>query len=175
MTQQEQQAYWNKWNKFQQHYEKLYEPKFHKALKIQLAAFVKTQDPMTLPVFPIYKVLLSLYKTVGPAWARVTRIESIKTDDNFVSGQMGFNERIVELMNQYYGIDLLNDANLMTSYSTSFIQQVLSDAAITGASFDDIVRQLTTSPAFNAMRARRIARTETVTSANGAADRKSVV
>lgn len=169
MTQSEQQAYWNKWSKFQQRYEKLYEPKFKRALKIQLDAFIKTQDPVLLPVFPLYEVLVSLYKTVGPAWARVTRTESIKADDNFVTGQMGFNARIVELMNQYYGIDLLNDANLMTQYSTAYIQQVLGDAAITGASFDDIVKQLLVSPAFNAMRARRIARTETVTSANGAA------
>jgi len=85
------------------------------------------------------------------------------------TGQMGFNERIVELMRQYYGIDLLNDAEDITAYTKEVIQKILSDAAITGASFDDIVRQITTSSELGPMRARRIARTETVTAANGAA------
>jgi uncharacterized protein with gpF-like domain len=85
------------------------------------------------------------------------------------TGQMGFNERIVELMRQYYGIDLLNDAEDITAYTKEVIQKILSDAAMTGASFDDIVRQITTSSELGPMRARRIARTETVTAANGAA------
>jgi SPP1 gp7 family putative phage head morphogenesis protein len=66
-------------------------------------------------------------------------------------------------------VDLLNDANLMTQYSREIIIRVLSQAAQTGASFDEIVAALIKHPEFGPMRARRIARTETVTSANGAA------
>jgi hypothetical protein len=82
---------------------------------------------------------------------------------------MGFNARIVELIRQYYGERLLNDAQLMTDYSREIIVRVLGEAAGTGASFDDIVKMLLEHPEFGAMRARRIARTETVTAANGAA------
>lgn len=164
MTQQEQNKYYYEWHKFQQRYEKYYEKKFLKALKLQVAAFIKTQDVMSIPSFPIYTVLVDLYKTVGTRWARVARVSMTKA-----TGQMGFNERIVELMRQYYGIDLLNDAEDITAYTKEVIQNVLSDAALTGASFDDIVRQLTSSTELGAMRARRIARTETVTAANGAA------
>jgi uncharacterized protein with gpF-like domain len=164
MTNQEQQQYLMKWGRFQQKYEKLFEKKFAKALKLQLEAFIKYKDIMMIPSFPIYDVLLQLYKTVGPAWARTTRTEIKKA-----TGQMGFNEEIVALMNQYYGIDLLNDAEGITSYTRALIQKVLSDAAMTGASFDDIVKILTSSSELGAMRARRIARTETVTAANGAA------
>lgn len=164
MTQQEQNKYYYEWHKFQQRYEKYYEKKFLKALKLQVAAFIKTQDVMSIPSFPIYTVLVNLYKTVGTRWARVARVSMTKA-----TGQMGFNERIVELMRQYYGIDLLNDAEDITSYTKEVIQNVLSDAALTGASFDDIVRQLTSSTELGAMRARRIARTETVTAANGSA------
>ena len=167
MTQQEQNKYYYEWHKFQQRYEKYYEKKFLKALKLQVAAFIKTQDVMSIPSFPIYTVLVDLYKTVGTRWARVARVSMTKADE--VSGRMGFNERIVELMRQYYGIDLLNDAEDITAYTKEVIQNVLSDAALTGASFDDIVRQLTSSTELGAMRARRIARTETVTAANGAA------
>jgi hypothetical protein len=164
MTQQEQNKYFYEWHKFQQRYEKYYEKKFVKALKIQVAAFIKTQDIMSIPSFPIYTVLVDLYKTVGTRWARVARVSMTKA-----TGQMSFNEQIVELMRQYYGIDLLNDAEDITAFTKEVIQRVLSDAAITGASFDDIVRQLTSSTELGAMRARRIARTETVTAANGAA------
>jgi len=169
MTASEQNKYWLNWSRFQQKYEKYFEKKFTQALQAQVKAYIKTQDIMSLPVFPIYDTLVQLYKTVGPAWAREARRESFKYDDSFTGGQLGFNERIVQLMQQYYGIDLLNDSNLMTAYSRQVIMKVLADAAQTGASFDDIVKQLLKHPEFNAMRARRIARTETVTYANGAA------
>ena len=81
---------------------------------------------------------------------------------------MGFTQRIVELMRQYYGIDLLNDAEGITGTTKEYIQDVLSMAAEKGWSFDEIVKQLQ-SPALIAKRARVIARTETVTAANGAA------
>jgi hypothetical protein len=164
MTQAEQNKYYYEWHKFQQRYEKYYEKKFTAALKIQLAAFIKSKDVMAIPSFPIYTVLVDMYKTVGPRWAKVAKISMTKAN-----GQMGFNERIVELMRQYYGIDLLNDAEDITAYTKEVIQNILSDAALTGASFDDIVRQITTSSELGPMRARRIARTETVTAANGAA------
>lgn len=164
MTKAEQNKYFYEWQKFQQRYEKYYEKKFVAALKVQVAAFIKTQDIATIPSFPIYTVLVDLYKTVGPRWARVARVSMTKA-----TGQMSFNEEIVELMRQYYGIDLLNDAEEINETTRAVIQKVLDDAAITGASFDDIVRQLTSSSELGPMRARRIARTETVTAANGAA------
>lgn len=169
MTQREQNLYWKKWHAFQQKYERQYTPKFKRALKVQLDAWIKTQDVGAIPAFPIYDVLVDLYRTVGPKWAAANREVALKADDLLPGGQMGFNARIVELMQQYYGIDLLNDANLMTQYSREVIIRVLSQAAQTGASFDDIVEQLLRHPEFGPVRARRIARTETVTSANGAA------
>ena len=116
---------------------------------------------------PIHKVLVDLYKTVGGLWANQTRLHVKKQVKARMP--MGWNERIVDLMKQYYGIDLLNDAELMTRTTRELIVKVLSDAAVSGISFDEIVRHLTTDPNFTAMRARRIARTETVTAANGAA------
>jgi hypothetical protein len=71
-------------------------------------------------------------------------------------------------MRQYYGIDLLNDAEGITEYTREVIQDVLSAAATSGISFDEIVRQLETSTELSAMRARRIARTEVVSAANTA-------
>jgi len=164
MTKREQNRYLRQWHKFQQTYEKKYEAKFSKALQMQIDAFVKYQDLMMIPAFPIYDVLLDLYKTVGPAWVRMTMGDMTKA-----TGQMGINERIVELMRQYYGIDLLNDAQGITDYTRQVVAKILQQAAVEGWSFDMIVREMNAAPELNAMRARRIARTETVTSANQAA------
>lgn len=164
MTKKEQNDYYRMWHKFQQRYEKLYEKKFAKALDIQVKAFIKTRDVMAIPSFPIYTVLVDMYKTVGPRWVRLSKMSMTKA-----TGSMGFNERIVELMRQYYGIDLLNDAEAITAYTKEVIGKILSDAAMTGASYDDIVKSIMANSELGAMRARRIARTETVTASNGAA------
>jgi SPP1 gp7 family putative phage head morphogenesis protein len=164
MTRAEQNRYWRQWHRFQQKYEKKYEQKFNKALQLQVDAFIKYKDLMMIPNLPIYTVLNDLYKTVGPAWVNATKSSMTKA-----TGQMGFNERIVELMRQYYGIDLLNDAQGITDYTREVIGKILAEAAQEGWSFDEIVRRLRTAPELSAMRARRIARTETVTSANQAA------
>lgn len=164
MTRAEQSAYWRKWNRFQQKYERIYERKFVKALQAQVDAFIKYQDVNMVPMFPIYDVMINMYETVGPAWAQIARTESVKAD-----GQLGFNERIVELMRQYYGVDLLNDSAGITEYTKEVIRKVLYEAAQNGWGFEQIVQELRTNSELSSMRARRIARTETVTSANGAA------
>lgn len=169
MTGQERNDYRLKWNRFQIRYEKIYTAKFKAALLIQLRQYIKGGTVFYITSEPIYKVLKELYETVGPLWAARTGVHKFKKVERKDRMPMGFSERVVELMKQYYGIDLLNDAELMTRTTRELIVKVLSEAAISGASFDQIVKQLTTDPEFTAIRARRIARTETVTAANGAA------
>lgn len=184
MTEPQKQQYLHKWHRFQQRYERLYTPKFKAALKQQVNKFIEDykrygqQGALDRIIStPIYVVLLSLYKTVGPLWAQKTEIHKLRRKSlttptavfqTKAPRPMGFNERIVELMRQYYGIDLLNDAEDITAYTRDVIQGILSDAATSGASINDIVRSLESSSELSTMRARRIARTETVTSANSA-------
>jgi SPP1 gp7 family putative phage head morphogenesis protein len=164
MTDEEKRLYALKWHRFETRYEAIYTTKFTKALKEQVAQFAKDGY---ITAAPIYKVLVELYTTVGPTWSAHTGIHRLKQVKALAP--MGFNERIVELMRQYYGIDLINDAELMTRYSREVIADVLSRAALSGASLSEVVTELLLNPEFSAMRARRIARTETVTAANGAA------
>lgn len=163
MTKEEQRLYWMNWSRFQQKYEKVYTKKFRAALQTQVKAYIKTQDLISVPTFPIYNLLNQLYKSIAPSWAKVVMANTEK------AGGMGFNEEIIALMKQYYNIDLLNDAELMTAYSRDIIVRVLSNAADQGWSFDKTTEELLKHPEFNTMRAMRIARTETVTAANGAA------
>lgn len=157
-----------RWHRFQRRYEEIYTAKFKHALQIQIDQFARSGKVQDVSSTPIYIILRELYQTVGPLWAARTGIHRLRNEVKALM-PMGFSERIVELMKQYYGIDLLNDAELMTAYSREVIAKVLSDAALSGISFDEIVKKLTINPELSAMRARRIARTETVTAANGAA------
>ena len=163
MTLAEQKAFWNKWNRFQRKQEAKYVPKFVTALQIQAKSFNKTQDINAIPSFPIYEVLVNLYKNVGVEWAKATR-QSIRKAD----GLMGFNEMILQLMNDYFGIDLLNYAEWMTQYSREVISGILIRGNEQQMSPIEIADIIATHPEFNRMRAMRIARTEVVTAANAA-------
>ena len=163
MTLAEQKAFWNKWNRFQRKQEAKYVPKFEAALQIQAKSFNKTQDVNAIPSFPIYEVLTNLYKTVGVEWAKLTK-QSIRKAD----GLMGFNEMILQLMNDYFGIDLLNYAEWMTQYSREVISQILIRGNEQQMSPLEIADIIATHPEFSRMRALRIARTEVVTAANAA-------
>ena len=164
MTQAEKELYLLKWNRFQQRYERIYTTKLRAALKEQI------QQQISLGYItsaPIYDVLISLYRTVGPLWAHATDV-NIRRQQAKAQQPMGFSERIVELMRQYYGVDLFNDAETITEYTRTVMQRVFSEAAVTGWSIDEIVRRLEADTELGAMRARRIARTETVAAANAA-------
>lgn len=163
MTNKEQ--YHHKWDRFQRRYERIYTVKFKAALHDQI---IQQAYKGYITSAPIYKVLLSLYKTVGPLWAHQAQL-NVKRQQVKARMPMGFNQRIVDLMKSYYGIDLLNDAEQITDYTREVIKNVLSDAALSGASINDIVRALSSNTELSTMRATRIARTETVTAANGAA------
>lgn len=168
MTPPERRDYIYKWHRFQQRYEAIFTSKFKDALQIQARQYLRNRNLMDVTAYPIFVVLKELYETVGPAWAYKTGVKKIKTQVK-AAIPMGFSERIVELMRQYYGLDLLNDAEGITSYTREVIGIILSNAAQAGDSIFEITKAITESSELGEMRARRIARTETVTAANGAA------
>lgn len=168
MTSDQKRLYHSRWDRFQKRYERIYTAKFKAALKAQCTQYASV-GYITSAV--IYEVLVDLYKTVGPLWAHQSQVLTTKMQIK-ARMPMGFNQRIVDLMKSYYGIDLLNDAEMITDYTREVIAKavnVLGEASLSGASINDIVRQLTSDSELSTMRATRIARTETVTAANGAA------
>jgi uncharacterized protein with gpF-like domain len=120
---------------------------------------------MAVTAEPIYPVLVSLYKASAVVWAHQSQLQLQQMKSR---QPMGFSERIVELMRRYFGIDLLNIAQGITETTKRVIAEVLSQAAELGWSFNEIVNKLR-SPDLTSIRARLIARTETVSSANAAA------
>lgn len=162
MTPSEQKEFWLKFHRFQMRYELMYTPRINKALKEQVQMYVATGNITDVHSGDMYPVLLDLWKTTGAAWAYNTR--SLMRIQK-ANGQMGFSERIVNFIQQYFSVDLLNDAENITQTTIRLIREVLTEAALEGWSFDEIVRKLV-APDFTAIRARLIARTETVGAAN---------
>jgi len=164
MTAAEKRLYHYKWDRFQKRQERIYTTKFRAALKEQVQQYA-TLGYITSA--PIYAVLLDLYTTVGPLWANQSRL-SVTRQQVKARMPMGFSERIIELMRQYYQLDLLNEAEMITDYTREVIRKVLSDASLSGASINEQVRALESNSELSGMRARRISRTETVSAANTA-------
>lgn len=142
-------------------YELMYHTKINDALKTQVQQYIKNKDTVYIRSGGLYAVLVDLYKTTGTAWAWNTRGFRV----NKSGGQMGFSDRIVSFMQQYFSFNLLNDAENITQTTIRLIGEVLADAALEGWSFDEIVDKLV-APDFTRIRARLIARTETVNAAN---------
>jgi len=186
MTPKEQDEFWLKFHRFQMRYELMYTPKINKVLKNQVQQYINSRDLIYVRSGELYGVLIDLYKTTGTAWAYQTRgvlrnslagqkfghrsfqykgqIPSVDLELKN-TGQMGFSERVVSIMQQIFGFELLNNAENITQTTIRLIQDVLTESALEGWSFDEIVKKLV-SPDFTAKRARLIARTETVNAAN---------
>lgn len=158
-------SYIRQWERFHRYYENIYTKKFTQALQQQVRAYIRTNDLMKIPSLPMYSVLKELYETVGVGWAK--RVRSTMRQEK--AGGLGFNEQIINLIRQYYGVDLLNYAEQLTDVSREYIGLILSRASSEGLSINQTVELLLQSNEFGAMRARRIARTETTSAANGAA------
>lgn len=164
MTNEEQNIHWLKFHRFQKRYEGIFTPQFNAAILEQNNQFIEYGTLMGVDSAPLAKVLRSLYIDVPYIWAHRATTNLRKERMT-----MGFSQRIIDLMKQYYGIDLLNLADDLTQTTKDVIQAVLNEAATEGFGFDEVVRRLR-SPELTAKRARLIARTETVAAANAASN-----
>lgn len=172
MTHSQQTNVSRRFRRFVKRYEQIHAISINKALKEQIKQYTDTGTLIAVNSAPLYGALVSLYKDSARIWAHQSHIQTRQAvrDSRTNKGRqpIGFSERIVELMRQYYGIDLLNIAEGLTQTTKDTISAVLSEAAEQGWSFDEIVSRLQL-PELTAARARLIARTEVVSSANGAA------
>ncbi len=163
MTIEQQQQISHAFNRFIKRYEAIYTPQFNKALKEQIKQYTSTGTLMAIDAQPVYDVLLSVYKTASVIWAHQSHLQIRRHKSR---QPLGFSERIVELMRKYFGIDIMNIAQQITETTKRVISQILTDNI--GKSFNEIVDKLE-SPDLTRIRARLIARTETVSAANAAA------
>lgn len=168
MTPEEKNQYLITFNKFQQSREREFAPKIFKALNSQVKEaihYIKAgvRNPtLYISSNAIVNTLRPLYLDAGVTYGAKVRASIIKQKARM---PIGFNQRMIDLMNAYFMTDILNTSEGITEVTRELIQNVLSQAVQDGQGIDWIVSQLQNTEV-SRMRARMIARTETVTAAN---------
>ena len=165
MTTEQQQDLSQQFQRFIKRYEAIYAPKFNKALQSQIQQYVDSGTLMAITSDQIYKVLLEVYENSASVWAHKSMLHTRRLKGR---QPMGFSRRINELMKKHFGIDLLNIAQQITETTKKVIGEILSASVDTGESFNEVVAKLQNEN-LTRIRARLIARTEVVSSANAAA------
>lgn len=157
------QQYITAYNRTLHKYEKLYTPRLQRALRGQIQDYL---DGKEVTSARIADVLQPLVNSAGVDWARQSNayIKSRKK----AAGQIGFNQRIIDLLRAYYGPDFLNVIENITQTTKDQIAKIVSDAQVQGLGIDQITAALK-MPELTMYRARLIARTETIAAANAAA------
>lgn len=160
--------------KFQQRREELWVGRIRKALRSQVKFWIDTYglkptntDHIILDYAPIYNVLLALYIDAGTVWGAKIYSTLPKLPQPKVKARMpiGLSEFLIAAIKAYFDIDLLNDVQDISDTTRKQIILALKRAAEQGLGVDDTIK-LMYDLAANPVRARLIARTETVTAAN---------
>ena len=171
MTQQDKHNYLLRFQRFQQSREKYFAPKINAALNKQYKTFLDHVKYLGIDAvnhikpYEITKILEDLYFDAGIVYGA-----KIRADLNRVKARMpiGFSERMHQLIMQYFGQDILNTSIGITETTKNLIRDVFINAYAQGLGINDIIKQFENTE-MSRIRSRLIARTETVTSANGGA------
>lgn len=189
MTDQQKHNHALQFHRFQKSRESFYAPKYYKAIKEQIETFAMRFPYEGFSAVDrissegIIKVSTALSKDAVQVWgqrvrANLTQQRVNKKSYHFVGSNdmielkrmpIGFSQRILEIMEQYFTIDIINNSEEITATTKEFllnprIQQLFIEAYQRGDSIDEIVRMFPLQP-----RSRLIARTETVSAANKSA------
>lgn len=165
---------WWQFHRFQGNREKFYSPKFLKALKEQYRQFLssfkagkgETQSLMSVTGTRMAQIIKHLYVDAGTVYGAKVRAYLPKKETK-ARMPIGFNQRMIDLINAYYESDILNAAEEITETTRGAIQQILIEANQFGYGIDWITEQIEVeSDNIQRSRARTIARTETLTGAN---------
>lgn len=165
MTIKDKRDYWIVFNSFQKSREKKYAPMIQRALLAQKADFINQYKAGQITVLnsaPMVEVIHSLYLDAAIVFGAKV-LASLKQEKARMP--MGFNYRMQQLIESYFGIDFLNLSTGISDTTKDILMNVLIDAQAQGLGFDEIIRQLEKTELSKA-RAAMIARTETVSSAN---------
>lgn len=166
MTRQQKREYWQAFHHFQQSLERKYAPAIARALTAQKREFIEQYKQgstiFRLNSAPLKILIQQLYYDAAIVFGAkvLASLKKIKA-----RMPIGFNERMQMLIESYYGVDFLNMSEGITDTTREMLIRVLTRAQEAGQGFDDIVRQLEDTE-LSKIRARMIARTETVSAAN---------
>jgi hypothetical protein len=172
MNQQQRLEYWQVFDRFRKSRETLYAPKIARVLNAQKQQFIeqyKAGEHILLSAAPLKALITDLYFDAAITFGAKVRANLTRQQSRQKARMpIGFNERMQQLIEQYYGVDFLNMSQDITDTTRGMLYAILTKAQNDGLGFDDIVKLLDQTP-ISPNRARLIARTETVTAANSGA------
>lgn len=121
----------------------------------------------------LISVIRNLYMDAGIVYGKkiqadLNKMKKEKKSLEIKAGQLGFSERVARLIADYFEEDIFSITHGITETTKELIKDLFTEAYAQGLSIDDIVKQLENTE-LSKVRARLIARTETVTAANQAA------
>lgn len=173
-----------RFHRFQQSREKHFAPKIFEAVRSQYNTLLsglhlgltEHQVINTIPSEPITKVLKDLYFDAATIYGAKVRADLNRlvprrlqnpNSFNVVKSRlpMGFSEEMRRLIEQYFQLDILNESEGITETTKDLIRKVFTEAYALGEGIDDIITKLRDTE-LSRIRARLIARTESVTAAN---------
>lgn len=159
-------------SRFQKRREIFWSPKINAAIQEQIQGYIKKygttiQPNAIIDYAPIHDVLKKLYIDAGINWgaktsAYISADIKIKTKARM---PIGLSEFLIQSILKYFEINLLNDVIDISETTRKDILKALTQATIDGLGYDDTIA-LITNKEVTKVRARLIARTETVTAAN---------
>lgn len=177
-------SYLLRFHRFQRSRETFFAPKIFAAIREQYntlltylnAGYTEQQALYSFTSEPIQKVLKNLYVDAATIYgAKVRsdlnrlvpyRVENPNSFNQFKARMpMGFSESMRALIEQYFSIDILNQSEGITDTTRELIREIFTKGYELGEGIDDIVAKLKDTE-LSRVRARTIARTETVTASN---------
>lgn len=181
MTPKERRAYYRTWNAFQIKQEKYWYPKILKVFQDWDKAFVDymLENGVTaaaasidsiITIQPIMEVLQRLYVSVGLKRARIVRQQIKRDSQKKALPTMGVNERLTQLIIQYFEDNLLNKAVIQINAThKKRVLNTLSKGIAEGWSVNQMAREIIGNQ-YNRHHSKVVVRTETVRAANAAAE-----
>jgi hypothetical protein len=173
-----------RFHRFQKSRETFFAPLIFKALRSQYSTlltalekgYTEHQAILQIDSAPIVKVMKDLYVDAGIVYGAKVRADlnrlmpkRLPNPNSFTQFKarlpMGFSEEMRRLIEQYFSLDILNQSEGITETTKELIRQVFTNAYQLGEGIDDIIAKLKDTE-LSRVRARLIARTETVTAAN---------
>lgn len=172
MTQQFKREYWQVFDNFRKSREEKYAPKIGRALRDQKKEFIEQfkqgATDFKLNAQPLQTIIKELYFDAGITFGHKVLVSINRQKAEKARMPIGFNEEMQRLIEQYYGVDFLNQSEDIADTTRDELMKVLIQAQRDGLGFDDTLK-LVQAKDISENRKRLIARTETVTAANSGA------
>lgn len=166
MNEKEKYFYWLKFSKFQKARENAYMPLINRALKKQVKSVINgglnNSAVARISSDEIYNLLKKLYNEAALIYG-ASIAANLKKDTKRYT--MGFSEQMRQLMEDFFKYELYNTAEEITATTREKIQEIFIKAINEGLGLNEVVKLLS-AEGFTRIRAKLIARTETVTAAN---------